>query len=599
MALIRANTNNPAGILFNNLNDTLAQIRGLYRQAGFSKHRIDSIYDDIFLQDHYETALELGHATTDYDSWALFHDAANYSIWKYPVSHFADSANNLLTLDDEDLDNRRAASSESYVNFTRCLRYHANIPVIYSYDGTTYTKLTNPSAINLGTGMSLYLGYDYPPPNTNFSVSVAGSYTSIALEYSYTTSLGWGWQTLTHTDETAGLTTSGEIHWTTPTDFTSASVNSLSKYWVRITATTQVTQATATITNVYYDDTVEATSEKGTKFPILNTTSEIRYLGSNTTFTGASFRLHTGGKGYTLKVEYLTATGWTDITDNTAFEDDTDGFVSNGNFTLPTMTGWISSSVANFTAYWLRITTTTTPTALAWAYKIDLPNSVISLLRLSNEQILLKEWAWCYYGDYVYVTIPNTADGSYEGDVFITGDSTSTNLQNYFIHNHEYQGFYLTDNYRKGSCHNVCRVLNSVDSKVIIINSSSVVLSSVDVAGNWTLKGSLSSGSSLMSGAGYLDHEVNLLDSSGAGSWYFKDNNSAGIWEANSAGNVYMKGTLTENGAPVVGTNDYTIKIPEAGGRVMLYNCTGKVALSVDSSGNGTILGEKSESYTF
>jgi hypothetical protein len=74
-------------------------------------------------------------------------------------------------------------------------------------------------------------------------------------------------------------------------------------------------------------------------------------------------------------------------------------------------------------------------------------DSVISRLALTEAEILNEEWAWCTYDDYIYVTIRNTGVTAYEGDYFIASSSSSNNLKNFFISNHEFKANYEDSTY--------------------------------------------------------------------------------------------------------------------------------------------------------
>ncbi len=99
------------------------------------------------------------------------------------------------------------------------------------------------------------------------------------------------------------------------------------------------------------------------------------------------------------------------------------------------------------TKYWIRFSTSTVPTTVAKAYLVIPANSVISLLELSNEEILNEDWAWCTYSSTVYVTIRNNGNTAYEGDYYIKSSSSSVNKQNYFINNHHFTADFQDTSY--------------------------------------------------------------------------------------------------------------------------------------------------------
>jgi len=197
----------------------------------------------------------------------------------------------------------------------------------------------------------------------------------------------------------------------------------------------------------YTDNTTEAGTAEGTQFEVNDDTSDYLYVGSSSVFDGIKFRFHTPGGNYTLKVEYYDS-GWIELTANDDdLEDDTNSFLSNGNITWTPPAGWESYTVNSEDLYWIRISTTTTPTSTAYAYQIVPTDSAVTLLALSNTQIQNEDWAWCSYDGYIYVTIRNAGKAAYEGNYFITSSSSSTNLQNYFIYNHEFKLDYEDSTY--------------------------------------------------------------------------------------------------------------------------------------------------------
>ena len=205
-------------------------------------------------------------------------------------------------------------------------------------------------------------------------------------------------------------------------------------------------------TTTYTDNTTEAGTEDGTEFSLMSATTNYLYIGSSSTFTGIDFEFQTRGANYTLVIEYYNdesgGDGWTTLTANlNTLEDNTSGFESNGNINWSALTDWALTTVNSQSKYWIRISTSTTPTTTAKAYLISPYNSVISLLSLSSSQILNEEWAWCSYGSAIYVTLRNSGNSAYEGDYYITSSSSDTNKKNYFIYNHCISGDYLNSTY--------------------------------------------------------------------------------------------------------------------------------------------------------
>jgi hypothetical protein len=201
----------------------------------------------------------------------------------------------------------------------------------------------------------------------------------------------------------------------------------------------------------YNDHTTEAGTEEGTEFSLMDSTSDYLYIGEASTFAGVKFEFQTRGAGYTLKVEYYDSRsgyGWTQLTANVNdLDDDTNNLESDGKITWTIPSDWGEVAVNGTTKYWVRISTTATPTTTAKAYYIIPGDSVIGLLAMSSTQLRDEDWAWCSYGSSIYVTIRNAGDGDYEGDYYITSSSTAANLKNFFAYNHPFTADYQDNTY--------------------------------------------------------------------------------------------------------------------------------------------------------
>lgn len=235
----------------------------------------------------------------------------------------------------------------------------------------------------------------------------------------------------------------------------------------------------------YTDDTTEAGTESGTEFTIHDAINDYIYLGLSTTFGGAAFKWQTRGSGYALKIEYYNASsgsGWVQLTSTTnTLVDNTSSFESDGTITWTIPGDWATNSVNSTTKYWVRISTTTVPVTTAKAYSITPANSVPSLLALSSDQIFKEQWAWCTYGSSIYVTIRNTGKSTYEGSYFISSSSSASNLQNFFVYNHEYTADYLLSTY---SANNMPVVVYRSISASTATGSGYVTLKSFTLSAN-------------------------------------------------------------------------------------------------------------------
>jgi len=197
----------------------------------------------------------------------------------------------------------------------------------------------------------------------------------------------------------------------------------------------------------YTDNTAEAATEGGTQFALMNSTNDYVYIGDDATFSGVKFEWQTAGSNYTLVIEYWNGS-WITMTANAnSLDDDTNSFESDGKISFTAPSDWATATINSATRYWIRISTSTIPITVAECYYCIPYNCVPALLALSSTQIQKEEWAWCSYTTAIYVTIRNAGNASYEGDYFITSASNATNLQNYFIYNHEYESDYEDSTY--------------------------------------------------------------------------------------------------------------------------------------------------------
>lgn len=201
-------------------------------------------------------------------------------------------------------------------------------------------------------------------------------------------------------------------------------------------------------TIAYTNNSAEAATEAGTEFDLMDTTDDYLYLGEASTFSGIKFEFQTYGSSYTLQLEYWDGSTWSALTANTDdLSDDTSNFLGNGSISWSVPNDWDTSTVNSQTKYWIRISTTSTPTTTAKAYYIIPTSSVIGLLALSTNNILNENWAWCSYNGNIYATIRNTGNTSYEGDYYINSASSDANKKNFFIYNNPFTADYEDSTY--------------------------------------------------------------------------------------------------------------------------------------------------------
>ena len=217
--------------------------------------------------------------------------------------------------------------------------------------------------------------------------------------------------------------------------------------------------------SLYTDNTTEAGTENGTEFSLMQDTGDYIFVGLSTKYSGIDFKWETRGSGYVLKIEYYNG-AWTELTsDLNNLDDNTQNFISEGIISFDQPADWTTTTVNGVAdKYWIRISTTSTPTTVAKSYLTVPANNVISILALSSEEFQKEQWAWCSYNDSIYVTIRNTGVSAYEGDAFITSTSSDTNIKNFFIYNHIFTSDYENSTFVDGSV--------VLDETAIVIDAS-------------------------------------------------------------------------------------------------------------------------------
>lgn len=332
MSIYRVNSNLPRLNQIEAINDMVIEVNGKVEEGKFDKNEIDIIYGLLGFDRKFLRNQTIGGTVSNYTSWSNLRTEVGYNIWKFTPTTYTYNALNNLYLDNQKLDNRGEANSESATSFDK----------VYLYNG----------------------------------------------------------------DSGSGFT----------------------------------------------DNTTEAGTEGGTVFSLMDSTTDYFYVGNSATFTGIKIEFATRGSNYTLKVEYYDESSgtetWAELTANTNdLSDGTSKLESDGKITWTVPDDWGTNTVNSQTKYWIRISTTSSPTTTATAYVVIPGDSVIGLLAMSSTELLEEDWAWCSYTTAIYVTVRNTGDSTYEGDFFITSSSSSTNLENYFVHNHTYTADYEDSGY--------------------------------------------------------------------------------------------------------------------------------------------------------
>ena len=249
MSIYKINKNLPRLSQITTLNDMVIEVNGKVDQGKFNKQEIIQIYKDLGIDRKfaYRDAV-IGNTTVTYTGWSHVKVEDGYSIWKYSPTGYVYNTNNEVYFDNKLLSLKGEADSETATAFDYVFFYNGD-------SGSGYIDYTAEAATEGGTEFSimnstndyLYLGYATTFAGTKFEWQTRGSGYTLVVEY-YD---GASWTALTTNtndldDETSSLESNGRITWTIPDDWTTTTVNSQTKYWIRIsTSATPVTTAKA------------------------------------------------------------------------------------------------------------------------------------------------------------------------------------------------------------------------------------------------------------------------------------------------------------------------------------------------------------------
>ena len=242
MSINKVDPNQTTNNKISELNDMLLEVNGKAEQGAFNKHELDQVFSDLGLDRKFTREASLGNALGNYTGWTHVLAESGYSIWKYAVADYIHNVNNNLYFDGKLLTYKGAAGAETASTFTH----------VYTYN-VSYTDVTTEAGTEAGTEFSvplspskyLYMGAAVTFAGAKFEFKTRGSNHSLVVEY-----FGGGtWKSLTlvannFVDNTSNFESDGAITWTIPIDWTTTTVNSVSRYWIRISSNnTPVTTA--------------------------------------------------------------------------------------------------------------------------------------------------------------------------------------------------------------------------------------------------------------------------------------------------------------------------------------------------------------------
>jgi len=248
MSIFKVNNSLPRQNQINSLNDMILENEGNIAQGEFNKNELDQLYTDIGLNRKFLREQSLGHTTSNYTEWSHLKTEDGYSIWKLTPGSYAYNSVNQLYFNDLALDNRGEASSESAISFDSVFFYDGDSGGGYT-DNTTEagTEGGTQFSINNSTTDYLYIGDDATFTGFKVEWQTRGSNYTLVVEY-YD---GSSWTTMTAntntlSDNTSNFESDGYMTWVAPGDWATTTVNSATRYWIRVsTSATPVTAAKA------------------------------------------------------------------------------------------------------------------------------------------------------------------------------------------------------------------------------------------------------------------------------------------------------------------------------------------------------------------
>src|SRR3990167_3060737 len=238
--IYRIDTDLPTSTKIRKINDMVLELEGLVSSGKFDINEIDQLFDVVGTMRKYKRNIGLGNTTTTYTNWSHVKAESGYSIWKITPTNYQHNSVNKVYMNDKVFENRGEATSETATSFDKVFLYNGD-------SGSGYIDNTTEAGTETGTDFAvvntindyLYMGLGSTFGGIKFEWHTRGSNYTLKLEY-------WNgsvWTALAATtnsleDGTSNFEGDGHITWTIPSSWALTSVNSSSKYWIRISSTT-------------------------------------------------------------------------------------------------------------------------------------------------------------------------------------------------------------------------------------------------------------------------------------------------------------------------------------------------------------------------
>lgn len=221
-------------------------LKGAILSKGIDKEILSTLYTQLGYTSPYIRDLSLGHTLSTYTLWEEYSAQAGYSIFKYPVSNFADGVSNLLLVDSQPFVYQGEAASLALTSFNSVLKFEVD----------TFEDVTTEAASELGTSFCFTSDYDgncswiYVGSCSIFnSIEISqeqvGSNYDLQLEV-FTGSSFTFWDGSCSDsyfiDTTDNLHSDGRLSWeNTGNSWTQTIIDSKYGYWARLSSSTKPT----------------------------------------------------------------------------------------------------------------------------------------------------------------------------------------------------------------------------------------------------------------------------------------------------------------------------------------------------------------------
>ena len=134
--------------------------------------------------------------------------------------------------------------------------------------GPTYTDISaavcdfavDSATVTLTAGQYLWVGFEKPISSLFFYLTTPSTGSRGLTVAMYNSNIV-AWDNVVSLDDTAGLTRSGFVTWTLPTQMSKATVNGIEKYWVRLTCDTSTSAMVIRALSALFSDDRELKRE--------------------------------------------------------------------------------------------------------------------------------------------------------------------------------------------------------------------------------------------------------------------------------------------------------------------------------------------------